>query len=226
MEDKENKKRLRRRVVGIIILLLTIHLILILIKIPVLRESFLMQYVTYEYIENYTYFNNFTEQKCMNEPFRWEYRWEGWNPLNSDYVSPIYRLVNLEDAAGAFSVEFAFFDESLYRYSDYEGIEYALVSDKLPWGAASMHSPVVLYNLTGKEERIISVSVKKADRTKSYWVYAHVVPPDNIECLDIPSDYIEARSRNYTMRSSENIRANITSRITLWDFLINKFINQ
>jgi len=219
MHKKEGARIRKRSIIKIIVVVLIIHIILILTKCTIVDEEEFYENVSYEIESNYTDLDNFSTIKCEERDYLWRYQWEGWNEEVDNKISPNFRLINLENKSGKFDVEFAFFDDSVHRFADYQGIEYDNVRKQLPWNTAAMHSPMLSYNLEPYGEVLITGEVEKEKSDGVYWVYADVVVPKLDDCFEVMIyDEIE-RNKTVVEYRMEKRKRNVTKKVRLWDLL-------
>lgn len=225
VEDKELKKEeiklRRRRIVLIIIILIVIHILLNIIRVNITREELVNKSIPYLDYEEYETREPKITELCFEREFEWDYEWEEWDDSQKGYVSPNFRLINLENESGEFKVELAFFDNELYPYEMYKGKNYETVKDKLSWEAASMYSYPVIQKLGPYENTIIITYTQKKHSASIYWAYADVEPPIH-EICNYTIEYINlTRNRTITKYRTEKTRKNITKSMTLWQLLID-----
>lgn len=223
--EKENKKeeiRLRkRRIISVIIILILIHIILNIIRVNVTREELINESVPYLVSEEYTTKEPEITEVCIEKEFNWTYEWLGWNDDREEYVSPNFRITNLENKSGEFVVQFAFFDNSVYSYDAFHGKPYEAVEDRLPWDSAEMHSYLMKKNLNPGETAVLTSYTEKRNLYASYWAYANVDAPIHNVC-NYTTKYMNI-TRNITMTRyrEEEVEKEITKSATLWQLLIS-----
>ncbi len=220
------RKHIKRRIILVLMALLIVHIILVLIKIPSRIVSFDEVEIPYNYIENYTFIHNISEQECVDKKFKWDYRWGGWLPEKNSSISPIYNLINLEKRPGQFRVQFAFFDESVHPFSNYQNKDYELVKYDLPWDMASMHSPILSFNIGPEEKITITEYVAKKDSEGVYWTYADVIPPIYKECFNKTFVYEEQMSEIVTKYETIEEKKEEIIGISLLDYILGFFFKK
>jgi len=109
--QKKRKKRIW------LVILIIICAILYFVKINFLGEE--NYYTSEPYQFNSTSVK--TERLCQFQNYTYEYQWEGWYPEQGNLITPQYRLYNTDTETGTYEVHFAFFDEAIYPFSQFEG---------------------------------------------------------------------------------------------------------
>lgn len=223
MESKESsektvgkKRRLLLLIIKIILIILLIHLILILTKCSTtdtVTAEEKIPIVETELADELT-------EVCEDEEFKWSYQWGEWNPEVDGVISTNFFLINDEPRVGTFIVNFAFFDNSLYPYEKFAGIDYDLVRDILPWDAAEMWAEDVKVKLGSYESILITPTAKKVNQNTQYWVYADVTEPTYRSCYN-NYKLVEKNKTSYETR--QYIRYN-NNTITLWDYVLGMVI--
>ena len=220
LKKGETKLR-RRRIILIIIILIVTHILLNIIRVNITREELVNESIPYEGVKVYTAKEPEIIELCFEKEFDWDYKWEEWDDSQKGYVSPNFRLINLENESGEFKVEFAFFDESIYPYEKFSGKPYETVEDELPWEAASMHSYPVTQRLGQNENTLITTYTPKKYSDSIYWAYADVDPPIHEVC-NYTIEYVNiTKNRTITKYRTEKTKKNITKSMTLWQILIS-----
>ncbi|MCP3684836.1 MAG: hypothetical protein GY861_19395 [bacterium] len=219
---KERRRYRQRKIIAIIILIIVIHIILNLIKIPQTTEEIFLENVSYEVFEERTGIEPVSVDECEDKQYLWGYEWVGWLPEHENKISPRFRLTNIEEKIGEYTVYFAFFDESEYLYENYKGQYYDDVRERLPWSSASMYSEKVKVTLGVGEKALITIYTEKKDPNAVYWVY----PDINVPVYPVCSKKLEYQNvttnKSVTKYKIEPIKRNATERITLWDLLMSK----
>lgn len=208
-----NEKNQRRRWIKAILIILIILAILFLSRCSVTVNEVQAKEVpktriktVYEPVQN-----------CEEREYGYSYSWEGWD-IGENTIATNFRLSNLEKKAGTFKVDFAFFDESKYRFDDYKGLTYDLVQDKLPWDKASMRVDNVERKIDPEGNVLIVPSVTKADKNGVYWAYAYVHPPTLNDCR---SETV-AVEVNTTYNSTEAVKTTTVKSMSLWSIIVMK----
>jgi len=223
MEEKEVEKKesKRKRIIIFIIVLILIHIFLNLIKVPIQVTENYTEEVPYQAIENYTSLEPVNAEQCYTTEFNYRYDWDGWNPEQEGYISPRFRLYNLENRTGEFTVYFAFFDQDEHRYEDYQGKDYAFVREQLPWDKAAMYSSKASYGLSHNENVLITIFTKKKDPDASYWAYADITAPTKVDCESEEIYEYITRNRSVTKYRTEDKTRKTTKYLTLWQLLMS-----
>ncbi len=129
-------------------------------------------------------------------------------------------LKNLEDKRGKYRLQFAFFDESVHPFSIYQGVNYDLVRQQLPWESAAMHSPNFSYNLGPYEEVSVSHYVEKSDPDAEYWVYADIIAPTYEKCGKIVKNITEIQNVTKIVNLTYETKKNISYSKSLWKIIV------
>jgi hypothetical protein len=223
---KEEIRLRRRRIISVIIILILIHIILNLIRVNVKREEMVNKSIPYIDYEEYETKEPEITELCFEKEFDWIYQWSGWNEDKEGYVSPIFKLTNLENETGEFTVEFAFFDNAIYDYDAYHGKPYETVEERLPWEAAAMHSYLMKERVNPGQEVVFNSYTKKKNTGSSYWAYADVDVPIHKVC-NYTTEYINVtRNRTVTRYRDEEVSKEVTRSITLWQLLVDFIKNR
>ncbi len=225
-QKKEEIRSRRRKIILALIILILIHIILNIIRVSVTREQ--ADYETEPYIFSIEYEAEEPDiiESCVEKEYEWSYEWLGWNNDREGYVSPNLRIKNLENKSGEFSVEFAFFDNSLYPYDNFHRRSYDTVEDILPWDAASMHSSVMKKHLAPGEEAIITSYTQERSPDTVYWAYANIDAPKYEICnFTIENISVTKNITTVTYRT-EKTKTNVTKSATLWQLLLDFIKNR
>lgn len=223
MTSSQKKKSKAKGILLLIITALLIHLALNMITISTTTEHYETKELPTKITGAATRQVSETELDCTREEYRWAYRWEGYNEVDSNYISPRMRFQNKEDRSGTFHIELAFFDSDEYSFADFENSFYEEVQDDLPWDAAAMHSDKFTVVLKGGETQLITPVVEKADRRKQYWAYAKVTPPTYPKCISVTYED-EVSEEQPVLQQAENKLVKEVEKKTLWEILTEEFI--
>ncbi|RMF55019.1 hypothetical protein D6745_03300, partial [Candidatus Woesearchaeota archaeon] len=147
--------------------------------------------------------------------YEYEYSWEGWEPEVNNTIATRFKLTNLENKKGVFTVRFAFFDEAEHPFGAFQGVNYDEVKNVLPWSSASMWSNIT-QEIEGRSSAMFVPSVKKKNSTSTYWAYAIVEPPKREKCVT-KYNYTKI---NKTIMVNRTVRVNKTETISLLDLII------
>lgn len=211
------KKRKQNTIKNIIIILIIIFLILVLNKCTITEEHYSAENIPVTKTEEIEHII----ENCSNMTYEWGYSWGGWFPETNNEIKTRFTLQNMEDIAGLFVISFAFFDNTIHPFSDYEGINYDNVREELPWDQASMHLNNIEKYLGPGETILLTPSAKKKNSTGVYWIYADVGEPTYEKCTTM-SIY---ESKNRTTLERKKVQQNTTSIVPLWKYLIYKIKN-
>jgi len=222
METQEVEKRgfSYKKIIGILILLILIHLTLILSRISVTREEYVDEEVSHEITETYNGEEPVVVEECYMREFNYEYFWEGWIEEMGGFISPKLRVANAEDQIGEFKVHFAFFDMARFPFEEYQGKNYELVKEKLSWNDAAMHSKTVTQSIGHYGNVLITIATKKKEEGAVYWVYADIEAPKIRECNSTTIYENKIKNRTITNYRMERVKKNVTNTLSLWDILI------
>ena len=220
--DNDNKKEKKSKImliVKIIIILLIIHIILLLSRCTVTKE----EYVTADVPRVIEETERIPVQNCTDKEYEWNYRWESLVEDENNMVSASFRVFNLEGKEGEFEIDFAFYDETKYHFSDYEGKLYETVEDELPWSAADMWYDGIKRTLGPYKDILITPAVEKKNPDAIYWIYANVKAPTYRYC--VVESYIE-ETINTTVMVKEDVKKNVTKTVSLWELLVDFLFNK
>ena len=134
-------------------------------------------------------------------------------------ISATYYLTNLEDKAGVFEVDFAFYDNTKYNYTDFEGIDYDAVENELLWEYATMHANNLKNKIGAGETILFAPSVNKKNSSGIYWIYAKVTPPTRYVC----ENEVYNVTKNRTVMQEQMFKRNVTTAKSLWSIIIGSF---
>jgi hypothetical protein len=214
--EKEGKKEKYKKIIRIALILLVIYVFLQLSKVSVTREEVFEEEVPYTPSEG----EEVQVGECYEKDFNYRYSWEGWIPEDRGYISPEMRLENLEERSGEFKVQFAFFDDTKYPFSEYQGKDYDLVKERLAWSDASMLSETVSHTLGSMDDVLITVATKKKEENGVYWVYADITPPRYVDC-NYTTVYRNNTGNSVAYRT-ESVKKNATTKISLLEYILGK----
>ncbi|MFH1133403.1 MAG: hypothetical protein V1735_02855 [Nanoarchaeota archaeon] len=170
---KEGKRP--RRPPWRIILVFFIIIVAIFLKLPVVTQEHHPEEFPVNVTVTMVEVRQENTTQCQPRDYNWTYRWDGWDPQLGDVISPRFFLRNGMDLSGEYEVQFAFFDDRVYRFEDYSTKE--TTSETLPWGASAMSSARTRVLVGPSEEVRVAIPTQKKDPTSTYWTYADVVAP-------------------------------------------------
>jgi len=215
-ETKENRHKIKRFLLLIAIILLIVHIILNLIEVTI--EVNQPELITTE-TKVPIFDSSGSKRTCSYIPFQWNYAWDLFDSSRPQEITANFRLYNVELEDGTFYVQFGFFDESKYKFADFEDKDYEDVTDILPWSVASMHSPNQSIYLKAEDNRLYSFTVQKKDIGKTYWVYALVTPPMRRSCLEF--SVIGSNETKYELKKETRlINVKREQSVTLWELFV------
>lgn len=120
----------------------------------------------------YTEKEPYIQEVCESGTFKYSSEWvkHGW-VYEAREMSPTIRLTNLENKAGIFYVQFAFFDRNYYEFEE----EYA------EWDNANIYSERKKVALGPYEEKEVNILTKNP-ASSSYWTYKRITAPSYEDC--------------------------------------------
>jgi len=205
--QKKRKKRIW------LVILIIICAILYFVKINFLGEE--NYYTSEPYQFNSTSVK--TERLCQFQNYTYEYQWEGWYPEQGNLITPQYRLYNTDTETGTYEVHFAFFDEAIYPFSQFEGVAYNTIENALPWDQAAMHSKKVNVTLGSGKDALLIMPTRKPKSNAIYWAYARVKTPSHYVCEESISTDVEKKDIKY--RNVTHVRQ-VKESMRLYQYLI------
>ncbi len=210
---ESKKKEFKKSFIRFIVIILVIHLFLVLSRCTVVEERM----VPVESLDTNETTVMKPTQECNKTEYEWDYEWGEWYPEYDQQISVGFTLINKENRPGVFKVNFAFFDESEYKYDNYENRHYDSVRDELEWDYASMWMNGIDREIESGDSVMIIANAKKKNPASVYWVYADVKPPVYDKCVT----KFTTSLKNITTTVTQNKSRNVTTTKSLWDILIS-----
>ncbi|MBU0980436.1 MAG: hypothetical protein KJ709_06515 [Nanoarchaeota archaeon] len=202
--EEEGKRKLPLR----IILILALVIIAAIIKVPVVTEETYTISIPVNITMMAVEQRDIEVKDCFTRNYSWSYRWDGWDQEKDNKVSPRFWLKNDQNMSGMFEVQFAFIDDSLYKYENYANREVTTI----PFGQAAMISDRILINVNPNEERLVTIPTTRRHSDGIYWTYADVMPPNYNLCIP----RLEKRNHTVMINTTQYVSRDATNSSVSW----------